>query len=83
MFARNPLGSIAACSHGSRALLEGAYRFIENDRVDPEAIAEDGNMSTVSAAADHDTLLLAQDTSTLSFTHSVREQLGDLGHSYE
>lgn len=83
MLAREPLSSIATCSNGSRAALEGAYRFIENDRVDPDAIAEGGYSSTVSVAADHDTLLLVQDTTTLSFTHSVRQELGDLGHSYD
>jgi len=83
MLARHPPGSISACSKGSRALQEGAYRFIENDRVDPEAIAEGGYAGTVSAAAGHDTLLLVQDTTTLSFSHSVREELGDLGHSYD
>ena len=83
MLARTPLGTIPMCSHGSRAALEGAYRFIENDRVDPSAIAEGGFASTVTSATEHGTLLLVQDTTTLSFTHSVREELGDLGHEYE
>lgn len=83
MLARHPLYTIPECSGGSRALLEGAYRFIENDRVDPENIAKGGFTSTVADASDHETLLLVQDTTTLSFTHSVREELGDLGHPYD
>jgi len=83
MFARHPLCTIPECSGGSRALMEGAYRFIENDGVDPDAIAEGGFTSTVTDAADHETLLLVQDTTTLSFTHSVRGELGDLGHPYD
>lgn len=83
MLVRTPLSSIPECSAGSRALLEGAYRFIENDRVDPAAIAEGGYTSTVTDASDHETLLLVQDTTTLSFTHKVREELGDLGHPYD
>jgi len=83
MLVRHPFHSIPGSSAGSHAMQEGAYRFIENDRVDPEAIAAGGFSSTVSSAADYSTLLLVQDTTSFSFTHSVRKELGDFGGSHD
>jgi hypothetical protein len=83
LLARHPQGSISDRSGGSRALVEGAYRFIENDRVDPKAIADGGFSSTVTAAGGAATLLLVQDTTVLSFTHSVWEDLGEIEHGFD
>src|SRR5699024_1381348 len=71
--------SIVQCCQGDSAAQLGSYRLLNNDQVRPKAIAEVG-FSTVADAAQQSSLLLAvEDTITLSYTHGVREQLGDVG----
>ena len=71
--------SLAASCEGNLAAVEGAYRLIENESVEPEAIAESGFQATAYAAKDSDLLLALEDTTTLGYRHSVRSELGDLG----
>lgn len=58
------------------ASLEGAYRFIRNDRVLPEQIALAGFERTDAIAAQCPVVLALQDTTGLSYKHSVCEELG-------
>ena len=67
-----------ACG-GDAAANEGAYRLLRNDAVTPEAIAEGGFAATGEAAAQYETLLAVEDTTTLSYEHAVVAELGDLG----
>lgn len=67
-----------AC-RGDAAANEGAYRLVRNDSVAPEAIAEGGFAATAKAARGCEELLAVEDTTTLSYSHAVAEQLGDLG----
>ena len=63
----------------SPAEMEGAYRFIRNDQIEPEAIAEAGYQATAKRAKEHSTLLALEDTTTLSYRHaSVKEELGHI-----
>ena len=61
------------------AALEGAYRLLRSEAVSPQRIAEAGAQSTAARAEASSTLLAIEDTTTLSYTHSVIEQLGDVG----
>lgn len=81
-FALDPGASVNAACKGDPAVQEGAYRLLENDRVSASSIAEGGFVSTVSVcdSIDED-LLLVMDTTTLSFSHSVRDELGPVGYS--
>jgi hypothetical protein len=61
------------------AALEGAYRFIRNEAVDPQAIREAGFVAAALRAERANTLLAVDDSTTLGFHHRVAAQLGDLG----
>jgi hypothetical protein len=61
------------------AAVEGAYRFIRNEAVDPQAITEAGFVATALRAETVRTLLAVDDSSTLGYRHAVAAQLGDLG----
>ncbi|MDF2156198.1 IS4 family transposase [Vibrio sp. CAU 1672] len=61
----------------SPADMEGAYRFIRNENINADDIAESGFQVTASDAHKHELLLALEDTTTLSYSHrSVREELG-------
>jgi hypothetical protein len=61
------------------ARLEGAYRWVRNPAVDPEAVAEAGFFATAAQVQNVPWLLAVEDTTTLSYSHQAAEQLGDLG----
>ncbi len=71
--------TIVGSCEGDEAKLEGAYRFIRNAKVTPSAIAESGFNATAALAKEHKTLLALEDSTTLSYSHKVRDSLGDLG----
>lgn len=72
-------GTVAsACGDDAKAI-EGGYRFVRNEHVSVEAIAEGGFASTAEMARGVELLLAIQDTTSLSYSHSVSEKLGDLG----
>ena len=58
---------------------EGAYRFIRNEAVEPQAIVEAGFMATALKAEKVQTLLAVEDSTTLCYSHAVSAKLGDLG----
>lgn len=61
----------------SHADIEAAYRFIRNQAIDPQAIAEAGFAATVEQAKTFDCLLAVEDTTSLLFGHaSVVDELG-------
>lgn len=58
--------------------MEGAYRFIRNDHVSSDDIAEAGFNATVNQVHHYPLLLAIEDTTTLSYKH--RYIRTDLGH---
>lgn len=74
-----PGGSLSESCEGQDALVEGSYRFLRNKRVNANQIAEGGYHVTSLLAQSVPTLLAIEDTTTLSYTHQVKESLGDLG----
>ena len=77
--ASKPDGSIQEVCEGDEAAAEGAYRFIENNAVVPQDLEEAPFMHTASLCANVGVLLAIQDTTNLSYNHSVASELGDLG----
>lgn len=75
MAARTGRSVLRACA-GDDAASEGAYRLIRNDAVSPEAIAEGGFQATARLAHECATLLAVEDSTSLSYRHSVAEELG-------
>jgi hypothetical protein len=71
--------SLASSCNGDDAALEGAYRFIRNNKVKANKIAEGGYKATVKNCKERNVLLAVEDTTNMSFGHKVKEQLGDLG----
>ena len=65
----------------SSADMEGAYRFIRNEHIKAEDIAEAGFHVTAQEALEHQTLLALEDTTSLSYSHrSIRDDLGHSNH---
>ncbi len=73
-----PGGSLSESCEGQDALVEGSYRLLRNKRVSANQIAEGGYNVTSFLAQSVPTLLAIEDTTTLSYTHQVKESLGDL-----
>jgi hypothetical protein len=71
--------SFADIFKGDAAMKEAAYRFLRNDNVSWEAVAEAGFQATVRRALETPGALLAiQDSTGISFDHAA-SGLGDLG----
>ena len=76
-----PAASTNQLAGGDAVLAEGMYRFMRNDRVEPSALAEGGFRHTASLCKGRELVLLPEDSTALSYTHSVAESLGDIGGS--
>lgn len=70
---------VKACK--DTASIEGAYRFIENDSIDPKAIAQAGFESTALKCEKLKLVLALEDTTGLSFKHDMCKELGDFSAS--
>lgn len=77
--ARHPQDSTLSACQGDQAAALGAYRLLRNEQVDPEKINQAAFEHVARLVARHEVVLALEDTTTLSFFHSVRDQLGDLG----
>lgn len=61
----------------SPAEMEGAYRFIRNENIQADDIAEAGFLATAQQAKAYHTLLALEDTTSLTYKHdSIRDSLG-------
>ena len=78
-----PGNSLSESCEGEDALVEGSYRFLRNKRVNANQIADGGYHVTGLLSQSIPTLLAIEDTTTLSYTHQVKESLGDLGGPVE
>ncbi len=75
------IGQSMVKSCANDAEIEGAYRLIRNNEVSSTAMAEGGFKATARLAAQADTLLALEDSTSLSFQHSVRESLGPVSNN--
>lgn len=73
----NNIGMSVGKAARDAASLEGAYRLIENNKIDPRAIAEAGFRVTAQACAEYSLVLLLEDTTGLTYRHSVFKELGN------
>ena len=71
--------SLAESCEGNLASVEGGYRLIEDEAVEPEAIAEAGFQAAVQASKDSELILALEDSTTLGYKHSARSEFRDLG----
>ncbi len=72
--------SFAASANGDQAQVEATYRWLENDAIDPMKVLKGGCESTNKwLDMTEGDVVAACDTSTLSFKHEIRHELGDLG----
>jgi hypothetical protein len=80
-FAQQPTAPIPqAC--GSWDKTKAAYRFFDNDAVQPQAILEAHLQATVQRMQAHRLVLCAQDTTTLNYsTHPRTRGLGPIGNN--
>ena len=67
--------SIPAATH-SRAEMEGAYRFFDNDKVSPEKILQSHIEATRERISQSDLVLLVQDTTELDFSRPTQQVKG-------
>jgi len=67
--------SIPAATH-SRAEMEGAYRFFDNDKVSPEKILQSHIEATRERISQSDLVLLVQDTTELDFSRPTQQVQG-------
>lgn len=79
--AQNPGASLPeAC--GSPAMLKGAYRFFENDDIEPDDILQSHIDATYQRLDQSPVVLAVQDTTEINWTHLRATQgLGPLGNS--
>ncbi|WP_124013315.1 IS4/Tn5 family transposase DNA-binding protein [Shewanella psychromarinicola] len=73
------IGSSIVNASGSQASIEGAYRFLRNDKVDADNIATAGLNSLLPALTLSNTILALEDTSTLCYRHNLTKELGHTG----
>ena len=80
VFAQRPSASLPqACGH--RAMLKAAYRFFDNEAIDPQAILESHVLATSDRLASVPRVLAVQDTTELDWTaHPATTGLGPLAH---
>jgi hypothetical protein len=74
-----PAASTNQLSGGDAVVAEGLYRFLRNDRVQPDGIAEGAFLHTADLCRDRELVLLLEDSTALGYTHSVAKDLGDIG----
>lgn len=64
---------------GDEAAVLGSYRLIGSEHVEADAIAEGGFTCVAEVAQQAGVLLAVEDTTTLSYAHTVAAQLGTIG----
>lgn len=77
--AAQPQASTHVVCAGDDAIAEGTYRWIRNSAIDPKAVEEGPFQATAQACKDRELVLAIQDTTTLTFSHAVADELGSIG----
>ncbi len=75
--------SLSLSCTGNQAALEGGYRFVRNHCIDPYAILEGHFEATKELVKDPKLLLALEDTTSLSYKHSVNEELGPINNNLD
>jgi hypothetical protein len=71
--------SLPKQAEGNASVLEGTYRLLGNEHIEPEAILESHHRCTVERAAEHQEIVVSHDTTSMQFKgDSPREGLGRL-----
>ena len=80
-FAKQPAASIPqACDRW--ADIKAAYRFFDNNSIDPQTLLEPHRRATVARMQDHDVVLAVQDTTSLNYsTHPRTRGLGPISNN--
>jgi len=79
ILAERPTGSISEAA-GSKAATKGAYRFFDNDAIDPDEILRSHVEATYGRMNRQELVLVANDTTELVLTgHPATEGLGSVG----
>jgi len=73
-FARIAESTPDACR--DNAFLEGTYRFMSNPDARPEAILQAHNQASIARTAEHETVVLAQDTTVIDLTKPNKQVAG-------
>jgi Transposase DNA-binding/Transposase Tn5 dimerisation domain len=78
-FAQKPTAPIPqSCANWTEA--KAAYRFFENDAIEPAAIRQAHHRATLKRVCEHPIVLAVQDTTALNYsTHPCTEGLGPIG----
>jgi hypothetical protein len=81
-FAEHPGAAIPqAC--GTQKRTKAAYRFFENDLVDPQAIRQAHHQMTLQRSLEHELILAIQDTCIFNYSHHFQTAgLGSIDRSY-
>jgi hypothetical protein len=74
--AARPEASTNSVCGGSEAVAEGVYRWLRNPAIEAKAVDEGPFGVTAAMCADCAVVLAIQDTTTLTYTHAVAEDLG-------
>jgi hypothetical protein len=75
--------SLSSCCEGNNTALVAGYRFIRNDSISAEGIMQGVILNTVEKAQESAVLLAHEDTTTLKYNHSVKDELGYCSASLE
>jgi len=67
-----------ACS-GDKIAQLGAYRWVRSSKVEAQAIWDGGFKYSANAARSYNRLLAVEDSSVLSYSHSIVSELGEVG----
>jgi len=74
----NGAGKSIVKASGDSASIEGAYRFVRNDNISAREIAQSGFNYTSELAQERRLVLAIEDTTGLSYTHSICNELGNV-----
>ncbi|MGA0588889.1 IS4 family transposase, partial [Dyella sp. KRB-257] len=77
--ARQSGASMSKCCRGDPAAQTGSYRLLRNDAVSATAIAEGGFAAVAKQLPETGRLLALEDTTSLSYRHTVAADLGMIG----
>jgi hypothetical protein len=77
--ARNGGGTISRACASDVAALQGGYRLLRNSQVSVAAMSDAGFAATIGQIRPGRTMLALEDSSVLSYSHAVAEELGDTG----
>ncbi len=81
--ATNPGAPTGQVCKGDKASMKGAYNFLNNEQVDPDAIAQGVFRHTATQVQrvvdEGGVVVVAEDTSTAVFKHELAQHLGSIG----